>query len=86
MFYPSFLKSPNMIKQKVHAFNFKGGPTESGTTQPVFQPVGGEILPFNLLSVLPKYWIMLALLLIPPAFVLYKRRDLAMNLINRLLF
>jgi len=73
----------------VEAFSIKEGPTESGEPAPPIKPiieaVGGELLPFNLLEILPKYWILLLALLLPACIILYKKRDLALNLISRII-
>jgi hypothetical protein len=77
----------------VDAFSLKKGPTESGTvpTQEIKyllmepSPVGGEILPFNLLETLPKYWLFGVALLIPLVLLLYKKRDLALNLLSHVI-
>jgi len=67
-----------LAKRKVDGLNFKMGPTQSGLAQspsPTPNPVGGEIVGIDALSVfLSKYWLLLLLLLIPVAFVLYKKR------------
>lgn len=73
----------------VEAFSFKEGPTESGS-DPNFikripEAIGGEILPFNLLEAFPKYWLLLLVLLIPVFVVIYKKRNLALNLLSRII-
>jgi hypothetical protein len=72
-----------MFKQ-VDAFSLKKGPTESG--EEVALEVGGEILPFKMLNLLPKYWILFALLLIPLTVIIYKKRSVVMNILNRIIF
>jgi hypothetical protein len=76
----------------VEAFSIKEGPTESGVfpvkkraLKLIPEAIGGEILPFNLLEALPKYWILLFALLLPAFIILYKKRDLALNLISRII-
>jgi hypothetical protein len=73
----------------VEAFSIKEGPTESGDPAPPIKPiidaVGGEILPFNLLEALPKYWILILALLLPAFNILYKKRNLALNVISRII-
>ena len=73
----------------VEAFSIKEGTTESGDPAPPMKPiidaVGGELLPFNLLEVLPKYWIFLLALLLPAFIIIYKKRDLALNFISRII-
>ena len=44
------------------------------------QPVGGEIVPINKLSLLlAQYWLLIILLLVPFALLLYAKRGLAMK-------
>jgi hypothetical protein len=83
-----------MVVMKVEAFSIKEGPTESGVGEAfrrvrflLVEPeaVGGEILPFNLLEILPKYWILILALLLPAFVLLYRKRDLALNLISRII-
>jgi hypothetical protein len=73
----------------VQAFSIKEGPTESGDPSPPMKPiidaVGGELLPFELLEVLPKYWIIILALLLPAFIILFKKRDTALNLISRII-
>ena len=45
--------------------------------------VGGEILPFNLLEALPKYWILM--LALRARIILYKNRDTALNMISKII-
>ncbi len=78
---------------KVSAFSIKEGPTESGIPVPppnnlhvTPSPVGGELFPFNLVQIIPKQWIIILILLLPAALVLYKKREVAMDLITRILF
>ncbi|MFP3952126.1 MAG: hypothetical protein ACLFVP_08335 [Candidatus Bathyarchaeia archaeon] len=71
--------------QRVDAFNIKAGPTESGVNNYVAPtPVGGEILPFNLFESTPIQLAVLLILMIPVAILVYKKRDLALNLVSRL--
>ncbi len=69
-----------MAKRKVDGLSFRAGPTQSGgfvaspppTSPP---PVGGEIIDINTLAVvLSRYWLLILILLIPLAFVFYKKR------------
>jgi len=73
----------------VEAFSIKKGPTESGTGNTVKkiipEAIGGELLPLNLLEAFPKYWILMLALLLPALIILYKKRDLAINLISRII-
>ena len=75
------------------AFSIKKGPTESGIPVPppnnlhvTPSPVGGELVPLNLVQIIPKQWIIILILLLPAALVLYKKREAAMELITHILF
>jgi hypothetical protein len=75
--------------QRVGGLSLKSGPTESGETVPGFPrftpgAVGGELIPADFWVVLPKYLILLLILIPPLAFLLYKKRTLAFNLLTRL--
>ena len=64
------------MKKDVEAFNFKSGPTESGLPKPKNIAVGGEVLSIDKLSVfLSQYWLLLLLIIIPFAYLLYKKRQ-----------
>ncbi len=67
-----------MAKRKVDGLSFKAGPTQSGlmsSPPPTPPTVGGEIIDINMLSVLlSRYWLLILVLLIPLAFVFYKKR------------
>ena len=76
----------------ISAFSIKEGPTESGIPIPppnnlhvTPSPVGGEIVPLNLIQIIPKHWIIMLILLLPAALVLYKKREVAIELITRIL-
>jgi hypothetical protein len=77
--------------QQIDGLSLKSGPTESGKV-PAFkvringftEAVGGELIPANFWVALPKYFILLLILLPPLAFLLYKKRGLAFNLLSRL--
>jgi len=75
--------------RRVEALTLKPGPTQSGVVgqPPPPQPVGGEMLPVDKLSVfLSNYWILVVLvLLLPVALVLYKKREMALKLLTPLL-
>ena len=62
---------------------FKPGPTESGTKA---TPVGGEMLPVDKISIfLSSSWILILLILIlPVAFILYRKRDVTLKLLSPL--
>ena len=76
-----------LMKRRVDGLGIKSGPTESGygARRPL-EPVGGEIIPFDLLASLSKYWILLLILLLPLVLLMYKRREIALNLLSRFLF
>ena len=69
-----------MAKRNVDALILKAGPTESGippTTSPPPGPVGGEVIPIDKISLfLSQYWFLIAILLLPVAYVLYKKRSM----------
>ncbi len=74
-----------MRKRNVDALNLKPGPTESGVPVPPRpRPVGGNIAPIDAISVfLSQYGLLIMLLLIPFAFLLYKKRGSLLNLLVR---
>jgi hypothetical protein len=69
-----------LAKRNVDALILKAGPTESGippTTSPPPGPVGGEVIPIDKISLfLSQYWFLIAILLLPVAYVLYKKRSM----------
>jgi hypothetical protein len=67
------------------ALMVKSGPTESGSTQEL-PPVGGEMIPVDKLSVfLSSSWILILLILIlPVAFILYRKRDVTLKILTPL--
>ena len=70
--------------RRIQALNFKSGPTESGG-QPS-TPVAGELVPIDKLSVfLSSSWILILLILIlPVAFILYRKRDVTLKILTPL--
>lgn len=78
------------MKTKVEGLSVKAGPTESGvgpspsptpSPTPNPTPVGGQIVPIDKFSVfLSQYGLLLLILLIPLAFVLYKKRSMVLRL------
>jgi hypothetical protein len=77
----------------VDAFNVKKGPTESGTVPVTPLPVeripdavGGELIPFDLVSSLPLHILLLFVLMVPAFLLLYRKRDYVLNLVARLFF
>jgi len=79
----------------VQAFSLKNGPTESGIGQVIGirdrilkiipEAVGGEVLPFNLIETLPSYWVFILAFFLPVLVLLYKKRDLALNFIAKII-
>ena len=75
---------------RVDGLSIKPGPTESGNsgTNHVLRlgppAVGGELLPANF-WLMPKHLILILILLIPLGLILYKKRDLASNLLTKLI-
>jgi hypothetical protein len=67
-----------LAKRNVDALILKAGPTESGVaTSPPPGPVGGEVIPVDKISLfLSQYWFLIAILLLPVAYVLYKKRSM----------
>ena len=68
------------------ALTVKSGPTESGGDASPPAPVAGEMLPIDKLSVfLSSSWILILLILIVPvAFILYRKRDVTLRLLSPL--
>jgi len=68
-----------LAKRNVDALTLKAGPTQSGvpSPSPPPQPVGGEIIPIDKISVfLSQYWILIAILVaLPLMLALYKKRS-----------
>ncbi len=78
------------MNRKVDGLNVKAGPSESGvpspspSPSPTPNPVGGQIGPINQVSVfLSQYGILFLLLVIPLAFVLYKKRSVFFRAFSR---
>jgi len=74
------------MANRVDAFNIKAGPTESGVLPNEGMPVGGEILPFNLFEFHPIQIILFLIIMIPMIILVYKKRDLALNVLSRVFF
>ena len=72
-----------MKTNRTQALMPKSGPTESGVD---VTPVGGEMLPVDKISVfLSSSWILILLILIlPVAFILYRKREIPLKLLNPL--
>ena len=71
--------------RRIQALNFRTGPTRSGGSQE-FRPVAGEMVPVDKLSIfLSNSWILILLILIlPVAFVLYRKLDSTLKILNPL--
>jgi hypothetical protein len=68
---------------RIQALNVKSGPAESGDQS---TSVAGEFVPVDKLSVfLSSSWILILLILIlPVAFILYRKRDMTLKLLSPL--
>lgn len=68
--------------RRTQVLTVKSGPTESGR----LSPVGGEMLPVDKLSVfLSSSWLLILLILIlPVAFILYRKRDVTLKFLSPL--
>ncbi|MCP8312325.1 MAG: hypothetical protein L6M37_05180 [Candidatus Methylarchaceae archaeon HK02M1] len=79
-----------MRKRHVDALNLKPGPTESGYFEPIPEPevglpVGGELVPTDILpAFLSQYWLLMILLLLPLGFLFYKKRNVVLPWILKL--
>ena len=75
-----------MKVKRIQALNVKAGPTESGGIMEE-PPVAGEIIPVDKISVfLSSSWILfLLILMLPVAFVLYRKRDLTLKFLSPLI-
>ena len=68
-----------LMKKRVDALTIKSGPTESG-----IEPVGGDVLSVDKLSLLlSRNWLLILLLLLPLTFLLYKKRHTAFSQLLR---
>jgi len=69
--------------RRIQALNFKIGPSKAGG---IPEPVGGEMVPVDKLSVfLSSSWILILLILIAPiAFILYRKRDVTLKILSPL--
>jgi len=73
--------------RRTQALTLKSGPTQSGEpASPPPAPVGGEMFPIDKLSVfLSSSWILILLILIlPVAFILYRKRHATLKLLSPL--
>jgi hypothetical protein len=71
-----------MNAKRSQALTLKSGPTESGYGNNGYPTVGGEMIPVDKISVfLSNSWILILLILIlPVAFILYGKRDVALKI------
>ena len=69
--------------RQTQALTVKSGPTESG----IESTVAGELVPVDKLSVfLSSSWILILLILIlPVAFILYRKRDVTLKILSPLI-
>ena len=72
--------------KRSQALTVKSGPTESGFGEYNGPPVAGELVPVDKLSVfLSSSWILILLILIlPVAFILYRKRDVTLKILSPL--
>ncbi|WP_455369066.1 hypothetical protein [[Eubacterium] cellulosolvens] len=75
-----------MKVRRIQALTFSPEPTKSGTINNIHQPVAGELVPVDKLSVfLSISWFLIILILILPiTFILYRKRNVTMKLLNPL--
>jgi hypothetical protein len=76
-----------MKAKRTQALTLKSGPTESGNDAPTPPaPVGGEMISIDKLFVfLSSSWILILLILIiPVAFILYRKRDVTLKILSPL--
>ncbi len=74
-----------MKAKRIQALNVKSGPTESGEIMNG-PPVAGEIIPVDKISVFLSSWILILLILmLPVAFILYRKRDLTLKFLSPLI-
>ena len=71
----------DLKNRQTQALTLKSGPTVSGR-----EPVAGEFVPIDKLSVfLSSSWILILLILIlPVAFILYRKRDVTLKILTPL--
>lgn len=68
--------------RRIQALTIKSGPTESG----LLEPVAGEMVPVDKLSIfLSSSWILILLILILPlAFIFYRKRYVTLKILSPL--
>ena len=76
----------NLKAGRSQALTVKSGPTESGYGDANGPTVAGELVPVDKLSVfLSSSWILILLILIlPVAFILYRKRDVTLKILSPL--
>ena len=72
-----------MSKRIVEAFNIVAGPTGTGAEPPAPIPVGGELVPAEIFSVLPKYAILVLILLLPVILIFGKKRSTILEFLSK---
>ena len=84
------IEGKTLRTKRVSALSIKPGPTESGTITtptPTPRPVGGTVVPVDkLLVFLSNFWPIMLLLLLPAAFILYKKRNLVLKMLSPVIF
>lgn len=84
------IEGKTLRTKRVSALSIKPGPTESGTITtptPTPKPVGGTVVPVDkLLVFLSNFWPIILLLLLPAAFILYKKRNLVLKMLSPVIF
>ncbi|WP_455278129.1 hypothetical protein [[Eubacterium] cellulosolvens] len=75
-----------MKARRIQGLTVNSGPTVSGG-RPSPTPVAGEMVPLDKLSVfLSSSWLLILLILIVPvAFVLYRKREVTLKILNPLI-
>ena len=74
-----------MSKRIIEAFNIAAGPTGTGVEPPapIPIPVGGELLLAEIFPVLPKYAILILILLLPVIFIFGKKRSTILEFLSK---
>ena len=76
-----------MKDTEAQALTVKSGPTESGFGDASGPTVGGEMVPVDKLSIfLSSSWLLiLFILILPVAFILYRKRDVTLKILSPLI-
>lgn len=72
-----------MSKRIVEAFNIVAGPTGTGLDPPPPPPIGGELVPVEIFSVLPKYAILILIFLLPVILIFGKNRSTILEFLSK---